>query len=69
MDTLFAHTAPESTLPQVDVLWTADRAIATFLNRWCHRALGDRAAAEQELRELIDLALTSRRGQDLAHDE
>ena len=39
-----------------EVPWTLDRALATFLNRWCHRALGDRAVAEQELRELIALA-------------
>ena len=27
--------------------------VTVFLNRWCHRALGDRAMAEKELRELI----------------
>lgn len=46
---------------QREIAWTLDRAVAAFLNRWCHRALGDRADAERELRELIDLASTSRR--------
>ena len=33
--------------------FTREDAIQRFLNRWCHRALGDRAMAEKELRELI----------------
>lgn len=36
-----------------DIPQTEDMAIQLFLNRWCHRAMGDRAMAEQELRELI----------------
>lgn len=36
-----------------DIPQTEDQAIARFLTRWCHRAMGDRAMAEQELRELI----------------
>lgn len=36
-----------------EIPWTLDRAVAVFLNRWCHRALGERDAAERELRALI----------------
>lgn len=35
-------------IPQTEAM-----AINLFLSRWCHRAMGDRAMAEQELRELI----------------
>lgn len=51
-DYLFAYE-PEPQREIEDIPFTLDMAIARFLTRWCHRALGDRAVAEQELRELI----------------
>lgn len=52
-------------VPVIEIPWTLERAIATFLNRWCHRALGDRDAAERELNELIDLARASTQTGDM----
>lgn len=51
LDVLAGESEPEE-LP-----FTLDDAITRFLNRWCHRALGDRHVAEQELRELIARAV------------
>ena len=36
-----------------DVVWTLDRAIAVFLNRWAFNWRGERTVIEQELRQLI----------------
>lgn len=53
---LFTETpvAPQRDEDGVEVIpQTLDQQIAVFLTRWCHRAMGDRAVAERELRELI----------------
>jgi hypothetical protein len=61
---LFGDVTGDPALPSdqnVTVIpWTAERGIAVFLNRWCHRALGDRDDAERELRELIERSKVSR---------
>ena len=54
MSDLFPIEALPAEMP--DVTLTLDEEIALFLNRWCHRALGDRADAERELRALIEMA-------------
>lgn len=46
-----------------EIPWTLDRAIAVFLNRWCHRALGERTDAERELRDLIAQGVKAQSGE------
>lgn len=57
MASLFNEPRQEAQGAVIDIPWTLDRAVAVFLNRWCHRAMGDREVAERELRELIELAI------------